>query len=63
VPHSSTISYYTTDHLSVYFPGIEQTIPLYRHGEPSKGELLGDKLPLYSIKVSLLLEFTVNLNT
>jgi hypothetical protein len=62
VPHSGTIGYYTTDHLSIYFPGIEQAIPLYRHGEPSKDELLGSKLSLYSVKVSLLLEFTVNPN-
>jgi hypothetical protein len=62
VLHSSTIGYCTTDHLSIYFPGTEQATPLYRHSEPSEGELLGGKLPLYSVKVSLLLEFTVNPN-
>jgi hypothetical protein len=62
VPHSGTIGYYTTDHLGVYFPGTEQATPLYRHGEPSKGELLGGKLPLYSVEVSLPLEFTVDPN-
>jgi hypothetical protein len=62
VPHSGTIGYYTTDHLSVYFPSTEQAIPPHRRGEPSEGELLGGKLPLYSVKVSLLLEFTVDPN-
>jgi hypothetical protein len=62
VPHSGTIGYYTTDHLGVYFPGTEQAIPPCRHGEPSEGELLGGKLSLYSVEVSLPLEFMVDLN-
>jgi hypothetical protein len=60
--YSGTIGYCTADHLCVYFPGMEQATPLYGHGEPSKGELLGGKLPFYSVKVTLLLEFTVDLH-
>jgi hypothetical protein len=63
VLHSSSIGYYTTDNLCVYFSGIEQAIPPRGHSEPSKGELLGSELLLYSIKVALLLEFTVDLDT
>jgi hypothetical protein len=63
VLHSSSIGYYTTDNLYIYFSSIEQAIPLHRHSEPSKGELLGSELLLYSVKVALLLEFTVNLDT
>jgi hypothetical protein len=60
VPHSSTISYSATDNLCVYFSGTEQAIPLHGHGEPSEDKLLGSELPFYSIKVALLLEFTVD---
>jgi hypothetical protein len=63
VPHSSSIGHCTADNLCVYFSGTEQAIPLCGHSEPSKGELLGSKLLLYSVKVALLLEFTVNLDT
>ena len=63
VLYSSSIGHCTTDNLYVYFSSIEQAIPLYRHSEPSKGELLGSELPLYSVKVALLLEFTVNPDT
>jgi hypothetical protein len=63
VPHSSSIGHYTTDNLCVYFSSTEQAIPLYRHSEPSKSELLGSELLLYSVKVALLLEFTVNPDT
>jgi hypothetical protein len=60
VPHSSSIGYYTTDNLCVYFSGTEQAIPLHGHSEPSEGKLLGSELPLYSVKVALLLELTVD---
>jgi hypothetical protein len=60
VPHSSTISYSTTDDFCVYFSGTEQATPLHGHGEPSEGKLLGSELPFYSIKVALPLEFTVD---
>jgi hypothetical protein len=62
IPHSSTIGDCTADYLRIYLPGSEQATPLHRHGEPSKGELLVSKLPLYSVKVTLLPEFTVDLN-
>jgi len=60
VPHSSSIGHYTTDNLRVYFSGTEQATPPRGHSEPSKGELLGSELLLYSIKVALPLEFTVD---
>ena len=61
--HSSTISHSTTDDFCVYFSDTEQATPLYRHGESSKGKLLGNKLLFYSVKVAFLLEFTVNLDS
>jgi hypothetical protein len=60
VPHSSTISYSTIDNFYVYFSSIEQATPPRGHSKPSKGKLLGSELLFYSIKVALLLEFTVN---
>jgi hypothetical protein len=63
VLHSSTISHSTTDDFCVYFSGTEQAILLRRHGEPGKGKLLGSELPFYGIKVALLLEFTVDLDS
>jgi hypothetical protein len=59
VPHSGPISYCTTDHLRVYFPGAEQATPLRGRGEHSEGKVLGGKLPLYGVEVALPLEFTV----
>jgi hypothetical protein len=63
VLYPSTIGDCTTDHLCIYLPGTEQAIPLYRYSESSESELLGSKLLLYSSKVALLLEFTVDLDT
>jgi hypothetical protein len=63
VLYSSSIGHYTVDNLYIYFSGIEQAIPLCGHSEPSKGELLGSELLLYSVKVALPLEFTVDLDT
>jgi hypothetical protein len=63
VLHSSTISHSTTDDFYVYFSSTEQAIPLYGHSEPSEGKLLGSELLFYSIKVALLLEFTVDLDS
>jgi hypothetical protein len=62
VLYSGIIGNSTIDHLCVYLSGIEQAIPLYRYSEPSKSELLGSELLLYSSKVTLLLEFIVNLD-
>ena len=63
VLYSSSIGHYTTDNLYIYFSGTEQAIPLHGHSEPSKGELLGSELLFYSIKIALLLEFIINLDT
>jgi hypothetical protein len=52
----------TINYLYIYLPGIEQAIPLYRYSDPSKSELLGSKLLLYGREVTLLLEFTVDLD-
>jgi hypothetical protein len=60
VLHSSSIGHCTTDNLRVYFSGTEQATPPHGRSEPSKGELLGSELLLYSVKVALPLEFTVN---
>ena len=62
MPHSSSIGHCTTDNLYVYFSGTEQATPLRGHSEHSKGELLGSELLLYSVKVALLLKFTVDLD-
>jgi hypothetical protein len=61
--YSGTISNSATDYLCVYLPSAEQAIPLRGHGEPSESKLLGSKLPFYSYKVTLLLKFTVDLDT
>jgi hypothetical protein len=62
VLYSSTIGNSAADHLRVYLPGTEQAIPLYGHSEPSESKLLGSKLLFYGSKVTLLLEFTVDLD-
>jgi hypothetical protein len=63
MPYSGTIGDCTADYLRVYLPGTEQVTPPHGRGEPSEGELLGGKLSLYSIEVTLPLEFTVFPNT
>jgi hypothetical protein len=63
MPHSGTIGNSATDNLCVYLPGAEQATPPRGHGEPSESKLLGSKLPFYSRKVTLLLKFTVDLDT
>ena len=60
--YPSTIGDSTTDYLYIYLSSAEQAIPLYRRSESSKSKLLGSKLPLYSNKVTLPLEFTVDLD-
>jgi hypothetical protein len=60
VLHSSSIGHYTTNNLCVYFSNTEQATPPRGRSEPSKGELLGSELPLYSVKVALPLEFAVD---
>jgi hypothetical protein len=62
VLYSSTIGNSAADHLCVYLPGTEQATPPCGHSEPSESELLGSELLLYGSKVTLPLEFTVDLD-
>ena len=63
VPYSGSVGHSTADDFCVHFSGTEQATPLRGHDEPSEGELLGNELPFYGIKVALLLKFIVDLDT